>query len=225
LYHFACGYGRGLLADRWTMIGLPCEPGSANSVLDIFGDNLNPSLYHYNWVIYERDETTDVYNRLNLDSSMNLGQGYWILSVDATVWDLGGTATPRDTTNSNCPSTNGCYEISLTAPEAGQPPRYNLISHVFSFEVNWEDVRYEVDGTVYTPGLAETAGFIEKEMWVYSGNGYDVYDDTTPGMEGTLVSQEGLWVAVLNGAAGKTVKLLVPANKTYDVPPPPPPEL
>lgn len=222
LYHFPCAYGSGLLADRWTMIGLPCLP-SASTVEDIFGGFLNPARYNSRWVVYERNEIADAYSMLDLASPMALGVGYWIISLDATVWDVDGVETLKDTTNPNCPTIDGCYVIDLTPPAAaGDPPRFNLIGHVFSFDVDWEDVRVEVAGTGYTPGAAETAGYMEKEMWIYNGNGYDVFDDSTPGMEGTLVPQDGIWVAVLNGAAGETVKLLVPVMNTFGSPPPPP---
>ncbi len=223
LLHFACGYGKGLLANRWTMIGIPCDPGAANTVQDIFGDQLNPSRYYSRWILYKRDATTDAYSLLSLASPMALGEGYWIISLDATVWDVSGTETARDTSNANCITVDGCYVINLTPPGVGQPPRFNLIGHVFSFDVDWTDVRVEVNGTAYTPSGAKAAGYMEKSMWIYNGNGYDVFDDTTPGMEGTLMAQDGIWVEVFNGAAGKSIKLLVPVRNTFGSPPGPPP--
>ncbi len=222
LYHFPCSYGSSVLASRWTMIGIPCDPGAANTVQDILGDNLNPLNYITRWVVYKRDPVTDAYSMLSLGSPMALGEGYWIFSLDATVWDANGTTTPRNTSNPNCVAVKGCYEISLTPPGAGQPRRFNLIGQVFSFDVDWADVRVEVDGTAYTPSSAKAAGYMEKEMWIYNGNSYNVWDDVTPGMQGTLEPQDGIWVAVLNGAAGKTIKLLIPASNTNSAPPPPP---
>ncbi len=219
VYYFACGYGSGVLADRWTVIGIPCDPGAANTVQDILGDNLNPLNYITRWVVYKRDSINDTYSKLKLSSPMTLGAGYWVFSLDTTVWDVDGTTTPLDTSNPNCVAVKGCYEISLTPPGTGQPRRFNLIGQVFSFDVDWADVRVEVNGTAYTPSGAKAAGYMEKEMWIYNGNSYDVFDDITSGMKGTLAPQDGVWVAVLNGAAGKTIKLLIPATNTHSAPP------
>jgi hypothetical protein len=222
VYHFACGYGREVLSNRWTMISNPCDPGVSNTVEDILGDNFNPSRYYSRWVVYDRNESTDAYEQMGLSSPMVLGQGYWLISLDATVWDANGTETPRSLVEDNCPSADGCYVIDLVAPGAGEDPRFNLIGHPFSFDTEWADVRFDVNGVAYSPKQAESAGYAEKEMWIYNGNAYDVWDDDTPGMEGTLEAQDGIWVAVLNGAAGKTVKLLVPVFNTFGTPPPPP---
>ncbi|MCU7959182.1 MAG: FG-GAP repeat protein [gamma proteobacterium symbiont of Bathyaustriella thionipta] len=38
-YHYPCGMGKGLQANRWTMIGMPC--GGAGTVQDVFSNNQN----------------------------------------------------------------------------------------------------------------------------------------------------------------------------------------
>ena len=227
IYNFDCGFGKGIQANRWTMLGLPCNTNNS-TVEDVFGSNMNPDQYGLRWVVYERDYTDpDSYNMLSLSSTLsNQQQGYWILSLDTTTWNANGTATPVVTTNTNCPSKKGCYEINLTPPTLNtDPARFNLIGQVFPFKTEWQDVRFEIDNVPYTPSNAQAAGFVSKNMWLYNGNAYEVFDDSTPGMEGEMLSHEGLWAAVLGKASGSTVKLLVPVENIIAPAPPPPPSL
>jgi hypothetical protein len=62
------------------------------------------------------------------------------------------------TTNPNCRSTVGCYEITLTAPTSGV--LYNQISFPLPYPVGWWDVVVEVDGNAYTPSAANA--FVNK---------------------------------------------------------------
>ena len=99
--------------------------------------------------------------------------------------------TPLVTTNANCLSTVGCYEITLATPAAN---RYNLVGFPLPYPVSWWDMRVEVNGTAYTPSAAESEGFLAKTYWTWNGNGYDVYDDLAPAMIGMLQPWQGLWV-------------------------------
>ena len=225
VFQFDCGFGKDVMANRWTMVGLPCDT-SDSTVEEVFGDNLNPGDYGQRWVVYERDySNVDSYKLLQLSSVLtNQQQGLWLLSLDSRVWNVNGTETPVNTNNPNCPTENGCYEIDLIAPQLNSGlPRYNLVGHKFPYPIEWQSVRFEVDGLAYTPSQAEEAGLVSKNMWLYNGNVYDVYDDATPGMEGVLNSHYGLWTAVLGNARGSIVKLLVPVESIIvDAPPPPP---
>ena len=225
LYDFNCGFGKSLIGNHWTMVGLPCNPNNS-TVEDIFADNLNPVNYGERWVVYERDYSNpDSYKLLNLSSTLsNQQQGLWVLSLDASVWDANGTATPIITNNANCPSSKGCYEIDLIPPALNtDPPRYNLLGHVFPYPIEWQSVRYQVDGQTYTPSQAEAVGLASKNMWLYNGNAYEVFDDATPGMEGELNSYEGLWTAAYGNATGSNIKLLLPVKNIISAGPPLPP--
>ena len=142
---------------------------------------------------------------------MAQGIGYWLKSYNgpATVSLIAADATPLVTTNANCPSTVGCYEITLATPAAN---RYNLVGFPLPYPVGWWDVRVEVNGTnSYTLNAAETYQYLASTYWIWNGNGYDVYDDVTPGMIGVSQPWQGLWVKVLSNGVGQAIKLLIPA--------------
>lgn len=206
----ACGWGDDFaLADqRWTMIGLPAAP-TTPTVAGVFGDLTGT--YDTDWIVWWRDATTDQYVKLpSADATMAQGVGYWLKSYHgpATVSLIAAAATPLVTTNPNCPSTVGCYEITLATPAAN---RYNLVGFPLPYPVGWWDIEVEVNGASYTPSAAESAGYLAKTYWIWNGNGYDVYDDLTPAMIGMLQPWQGLWVKVLSNGVGRTIKLLVPA--------------
>jgi len=221
---FECGFAGSIIAETWTMVGLPCTvDANADTVEELFGDTLDPNYYYYRWVVYERDEATDTYVRLNPSDTVEQGKGYWIYSLDNSYWDASGSLTSYPVTFANgCSDPEGCYEIPLTSPDSVDTTRFNLVGYPSNTPIDWGGVRFVVDGSAYSPYRAEDLGYASKSIWKYNGNSYDAYDDTTPGMEGELNSHEGIWVHLLGGSSASTVKLLIPKNSTLSAPPPPP---
>jgi FG-GAP repeat len=221
VYRFDCGFGAGVAANRWSMIGLPCDPGVPNTVEDVFGDNFDPADYRDTWVVYRRDEASDQYVRLALDSPLVQGHAYWIYSTESAVWDVTGTRTAY-VESAECDSLDGCFEVPITPPDAPTTHRWNFVGHPGNRTSNWSGVVVLVDGVPYTPGDAETAGYVSKSIHKYTGAVYDAFDDHTPGMIGMLESQEGFWVEALPDSSGHTVKLLIPDGMSLGGPPGPP---
>ncbi|WP_415407100.1 FG-GAP repeat protein [Sulfurovum sp. CS9] len=222
LNRFECGFAGPIIADRWTMIGLPCDTGTTDTVEEIFGDTLDPNDYYYRWVVFERNEAGGYYARLDLSSVMSHGRGYWIMSIDNSYWDTTGTLTQFPVIT-GCSDPEGCFEYTLETPASAEEEfKYNLVGFPANTERIWGGVRFTVDGSSYSPSRAEQERYVSKTIWKWNGNGYDAYDDTTPGMQGNLHSHEGFWVKVLGGATGSIVKILIPANSVLSSPPPPP---
>ncbi len=206
------------------MVGVPCQPDSnANTVEKLFGDTLDPNDYYYRWVVFKRDEANDAYVRLDLSDTIEQGEGYWVLSLDNGYWDATGSLTQYPVTRAaGCSDPQGCYEIPLTTPDDDNSSKFNLVGHPGNLSINWGGVRFVFDGVAYSPSRAENANLASKNIWKYNGNAYDVFDDTTPGMEGELNSHEGFWVELLPGAFNTSAKLLIPANSVLSDPPAPP---
>ena len=206
----ACPWGDdfALANQRWTMIGLPAAPTTA-TVAEVFSDALGTN-YPTDWVMYRRNYAPLQYQQLAIGDSVTQGTGYWIKNTtgDATLSLAAGTATAPLTTT-NCPSTVGCYVIPLTAAASGN--RYNLIGMPFPYPVGWWDAQVEVNGAAYPLGSTEANTYVDPTYWVWNGADYDVYDVTTPSLIGMLQPWQGVWVNVLSGSIGQTVKLLIPA--------------
>jgi hypothetical protein len=207
LYTYACGFGRNLTANQWTMFSLPCQ-STATTVQTVFS-GLSSGDYESRWVVYARDEANNVYTKLGLSSTLSQGEGYWFDSLDAARFEVTGTATAW-ATKTGCMSTAGCYEITLTKPPTSSG-LYNLAGHPFAYDVDWADVRVVPNGgTAVTPSDAETAGAMSKTFHIWNGSSYDAYDDATPGMLGSLLADYGMWVKVKDPTL-TSITLLIPA--------------
>ncbi|MCW8925178.1 MAG: FG-GAP repeat protein, partial [Xanthomonadales bacterium] len=221
-YRFECGFSGSVAPGRWTMFAIPCDLGTNNTVEDVFGDDFNTADYLYDWVVWKRDEANERYVRLTLASPLEIGQGYWIFSYDGGFWDAGNGGLTTFTQDPACASPRGCFEIPLVNPADASSEHYNMVGHPGNIQTDWASVTVLVDGVPYTPYDAEANNFVSNTLWKYNGNGYDSYNDITPGMIGYLDTYDGFWVKVLGGSFGKTVKLLVPYGTATGSPPGPP---
>ncbi|MCC7278879.1 MAG: hypothetical protein IT487_11270, partial [Chromatiaceae bacterium] len=174
---------------------------------------------HNWWRLFRRDNTANANVLMPLDGAsgsdlMSVGAGYWLKSLDAPVGGgnlvVTGTATPTDVTQAEgCAVAAGCKAIDLVVAAN----RYNMIGNPFPYNVDWAQVRIQVDGSAstLTPSAAETAGYLDKRIWIWNGTSYATYDDSTLGMIGNLKYFQSFWVKVLPGAEGHTLRLLIPA--------------
>ena len=203
-----------LTANRWTMIGLPAAPTN-NTVNDLFGATLTGTYGDgADWEVWQRLYSPVRYDLLDLTDPMALGTGYWIRSTTGATVSLSAASAPVLTHPAGCPSTVGCYAISLDTAQAG----YKLVGFPPPYPIGWWDVRVVVNGTTsYTLDSAETNDFLASTYWAYNGTGtggsgsYEVYDDLTPGMIGMPLPWQGWWVKVLDSGVGQTITLLIPA--------------
>ena len=216
------GDDKPLTGQAWAMIGLPATPDDPGTVESVFGASLT-GVYGTDWVVWERD-AADQYVPLAFTDLLKPGTGYWIKknSADSTHLTVTGVAPSAVTTNANCPSLAGCYEIALTAPSTGDY-RYNLVGMPFPYPVGWWEARLEVttpanQTTLYTLDAAQT--YVQGNYWIWDGNDYAVYDSVTPGMVGLLQPWQGVWIKVYAASQGHTLKLLVPAMPKYSQAPP-----
>ncbi len=212
---FECGFSGPIFANTWTMIGLPCAPDSnADTVGELFGDTLNVSEYYARWIVHRYNAANNTYEQLQLTDTVSQGEGYWLLSYDDSYWDATGSLTSYPVTQSEgCAVAEGCYAIDLVLPDSATT-RYNMVGFPNNIDIDWSQARFLVNNTIsYTPSEAETNSIASKMIWKWNGSSYDTYDDSTPGMLGTLSSHEGFWVQMLSGSFGETsVQLLIPAK-------------
>ncbi len=191
-----------LTASLWALISLPCDPGEANTVGDIFGDDIG-GVYNTDWVMYERDEANGEYDLLSLGSPLAIGVGYWIFTKVAAIVDLFGTSNVET-------------DVALEAdPGSGVP---NMVGHPFDFDVCWADALV-IDGeSILTLDQADPAGecqlaapdgtcAMSSVMQKWNGNAYVPFDGSTPGAEGVLEPWDGFWVDAFRAG----IALRVPA--------------
>ncbi len=185
------------------MISLPCDPGSSNSVADLFGDD-NLGTYGVDWAVLERDESTDSYNELLETDTLEQGAGYWIETLvgDRLLDSAGGhTDTSED------------FDVNLVA--SSTPGRWNLVGHPFPSSVNWADVKVkDGGGNVYAMSQAQAGTLINgRYMYKYNGSAFQTYH---PGIgTPTLDLFDGFLVRVIDNAATLQIPATAAAESQY----------
>ena len=193
-----------LTTGEWKQISLSCDPGTANQVSQVFGDDL-AGTHETDWVVFKReynDTTGDKYKAVGWGESLEMGRGYWIKTLEAAQ-----SVTVR-----------GIYNVPVELALEGEAGgRYNLAGHPFEFDVCWSDM--EIINPAATPAScaaaptctlaeADAAGYMSRLAHKWTGAAYAAFDGQTPGLEGTLVAWDGFWVKVF--ATG--LKLRTPAT-------------
>ena len=216
-FNLECGWGRDLPANTWLMTAPSCTP-SPTGINDQYGTDLGGT-YGTNWISFNWLTGTQAYNQQAGTDSLALGVGNWNYSYNAGPLILSGTVTHTEDCSAYGWSGQTCHAIDLTHAPDNSTDIWQLVGHPFPYTVDWADVRIAVDSgsgwTVYNPSEAETAGYISKTYYTWNGGSYDSYDDNTIGAEGTLQSQEAIWLRILSGSLGlgaDNFKLLIPAN-------------
>jgi len=226
-------------AGQFSLIGIPADLRTTpnKDVADVFdefpGASYNVAGLVDGWRVFKRiyDPVTNAssYNVVPYTGeALQFGQGYWIQPKASVTWSENTLkGVDYNITNPACVTTR-CVEIDLTPVNKnfGAPDndvndhsgknRNNMLGFVGHVPVNWADCRILVDGTVYTPSAADSAGYIDKQIWQYNpgvggadANGYTTCDDTTPG-GCKLEPYKGFWVILHGKTKNKTVKLLIP---------------
>ncbi len=210
---YALAGGTGGAPGPWQQFALACDPGAADTVGDVLGDDVSGT-YDADWVVFEWDPTTQTYTELTLTSSLVQGRGYWIRSRNAANLDFGDGAY-------------GVINFPLTSDATNG--RFNLVGHPFPFEVCWEDALV-FDGTTALTldqadpvvGMQRACSIVppdpscvmSRTMWKYNGNSYDSFDGNTIGAEGELEASDGLWVRAFDSGISLRVPLAPGSNCT-----------
>jgi len=181
-----------LVANQWQFTGLPLNVGNANTVQNVFGDDLNPATYGDSWGLYDWDAGTEQYIWLNLNDPLVEGKGYWLMTLDSgQSIDVEGIPNP----------------VPLDIPLVGDPAgRLNMVGYPYVTAGCWANAKVVVDGEDEPRSLdqADPAGtcwtapdpncVLSRIMYTWNGAAYQSHDGQTPGTGRSLSAFEGLWV-------------------------------
>jgi len=204
--------------NQWNQVSVPCAPpANANTLADVFGDDLT-GVYDTNWVVYRYNADNQRYIKLQPDSIVAPGVGYWIIDTKAESPSIdlpsGSTHAPV-AQSSQCLSDNGCAALPLAPPKTGQNSGWNMPGHPFPTSVATNRSRVKTptgpcaDADACTLDEAVENQVLHNEVWHYdpvSGN-YALISGATP-----LEPWMGFWAATLSNARNNPATLLVPAD-------------
>ncbi len=204
-----CRQTTNLTNGQWRQIALSCDPGTFNTVADVFGDDLTGT-YGTNWIVHERNGGG--YTALGLGDALQVGPGYWILTNQA-----------NQTVNIEG-EFNGDADFALQSDPAG---RFNLVGHRYWYDQAWADVRVFDGVSELTLDQADPAGacqgpdpltngcVMSRIGYKWNGAAYEVFDGATPGMEGTLENFDGFFVKAFQAG----ISLRIPDQKSMPLAP------
>ncbi len=209
---YICDETLDLTASEWKQISMVCNPGTADTVDDVFGDDLAGN-YEFDWVVRKRDAAAQTYVTLATTDALGIGEGYWIVSVLAeqsvNIKGASNAVTDVPLVGVTAAPPGGC------ASSAG---RCNKTGHPHNYDVCWSSVEVIDGGSPLSLAAADPGGICQTTggpMCVMSriahkwtGAGYAPFDGATMGMKGTLVPWDGFWVS----ANKSDISLRVPAT-------------
>ncbi len=194
--------------NRWRQISLPCDPGSSNTVADIFGDD-ELGIYDQDWVLWEYIPATNSYTNVGLSGTLSQGKSYWMaqLTGSARVLDMPATSTPTPATASAGCLSEACFESPL-ATQANDTT-WNMVGYPFIVAVNVSSTRVMTNsGTCSIPSCeldtAAAENIVHNQLWTYNGADYSLITASN-----NLVSWTGYWAASLSASSGTEPKLLI----------------
>ncbi|MFC1579120.1 integrin alpha [Pseudomonadota bacterium] len=211
-----CGTSTTLTGGEWKMVGVPCDPGAANSLADVFGPSLGVGNYQATWVAYTWDNSTvtPAYRALTLADTLSAGDGLWLYStVNAPLQVSSGTR--KETAPIAVFGSTGFYEAQLENPPIPdlEASVFNLIgfptANTNRVSPPWYDAFFETNlgalgGNPEVLNLSQTTSPYDFSLthsstyWIWNaGNGnYDAYSPTTPGLlpPGEIKAYDAIWV-------------------------------
>ena len=211
--------------NKWMQIGLNTQPAAgSNTVADIIGDDIAATYtYEDDWIIYSYLTDTNAYKKLSLTDIMLPGIGYWLIQATgaALTIDIPGSSSGVYVTHTPaCASTEGCFEIPLQINTDGT--QWQMIGYPFRDNRNINGLRIVTSSgdcaTGCTLAQADEKGLTSDRLWHYDGS--VAYEELS--FEGTeqLEPWDGAWFATLP-ALGTEAKMLIPANNSTGIAPPP----
>jgi len=199
---------------QWQQISLPALPATgANTVASIFGDDIT-GVYGTDWVLFSYDATRNRYVDPGLNGVITVGTGYWIFQnkMANAVIDLPqGSTLPPLINSTQCPSTQGCYEVKLNTQQNKQ--QWQMLGHTFPTNTVWNKTRITTtSGPCSGPNgcslnQAKNLKIFHNQAWHYNPTTrqYSILKGNS-----VVNSWDGFWSVTLTKAHGLNPKLLIP---------------
>ncbi|MFK7891994.1 MAG: LamG-like jellyroll fold domain-containing protein [Granulosicoccus sp.] len=195
----------------WSLLTVPAN-ASAQTIKQLFEDDLPMSSYRQTWIIYRFDPSTQSYVIPSVDSTLAQGDGFWMLQLtgaDVTI-DLPVDVPEGDSQLSEtCASSEGCFSIRVSASPASGT--WTLTGAPYSSPVDTAKIRVSSTNGVCTEGCnleqAKSAGLLLSEQWAFDSTSgqYEAITGT-----GFLQPWQGFWALVAALPAGTEVTVLFP---------------
>ncbi len=140
----------------YRIVGVPIEIAGSSTVASVFGDDLGAADIKM-WRLGRYSAALDSVVEYPDAEAVEPGRGYWLNARGGKRYGAAGLSMQPDTSVSGV----SYYRVPL---DSG----WNQMANPFAFDVEWSDVRFLLDGTVYD----HSADFLEDFAYGYDGSGY-----------------------------------------------------
>jgi len=197
----SCGGSFELASNQWKQISLPCNPGSSNTVSDVFPNM--PGTYGTDWALwrYDTDNNNNSYVDLTTSGTLEQGVGYWIIQKSNNPIAL---TMPAGST----PTTAATFDIPLATKSNDN--QWNMIGYPYDTAGTLGNTTVAAGSGVCAPSCdldtAEGGNIVHNQLWSYIGPNYALIN-TSDNLEPWV----GYWAPTLvNAATVAPVKVMVP---------------
>lgn len=186
-----CAANRTIPGDDWVPFALPCDPGDANTVEDVFVGfaGLDAVKYGVRWILYRFNPVTQSNEVMALTDRMYPGQGYWVKTLDGPI-----TVTYTGVVNMT-------GDLGLEADSVHG--EWNFVGFTENAVKSWAEFKAYNGSTLVS---VSTAGagcdlnppgdqcLISRTGYVWNGSNYDPYNAVTPGLFVNIEPGHAVWV-------------------------------
>ena len=178
--------------NQWRLISLPADPQGANTVRAVFGDDIS-GVYRDSWVLYAYHPGEKSYRELGYETPLTQGKGYWIFQKTGRTVTLD---MPESSIATVVP-----IQFDLSSPgSADGSQQWHLSGNPFSDSTSLSNIAVRTSGGVCSNQAcdldrADIENILHKSLWRYTGSRYE-----TVSGDNSLISWEGFWTVVLEGA-------------------------
>ena len=191
--------------NQWRMISLPGNPGSANTVEAIFGDEIVNAKYGTDgvWILFSYNATIDSYQVVEYEAALEQGRGYWIIQTtghDVTLNMLEGNNVVNN------------FTINLTPPQNEQIRSWNLVGNPFSKAKSLGDFSVKTDQNICSNhacslNKADELDLVHEVFWRFTGTEYEKIEDETE-----LNAWDGFWCIALEQSKSLNILSFIVEN-------------
>ena len=160
---------------------------------------------------------------MDLNDTMKLGKGYWIIADADQLWQVNSSAvttrTELDVTTVTPSATiGGYYKATLPVTKNGEIKKI-MVGNPFPRSFKWKDVKYiDASSTVFSPDQVATS--YNTTAYVYdissqTGQPYRaITANGTPGFNSEIAAYQGFWIKEESTSLdNQSFKLAIPFEK------------
>ncbi|MFK7894137.1 MAG: hypothetical protein AB8B63_25205 [Granulosicoccus sp.] len=192
-------------SHRWKQLSLPCNPGSDNTVAQIFGDD-GLGNYGSSWFMWSFDSLANTYKPVTEQSELAQGDAYWFIQLTGSTRQIdmpsSCSVTPQQ---SVCPADGGCFEVPLAGN--AQRASFKMIGYPYAVQspVTEAYVVTETSDCAQGCRVGSVAAnrYLNPFLFTFDGSAYQI---AQPG--GAFSDWAGYWALVMPAAANAGARLL-----------------